>query len=163
MSVAKSRVQTVWLHVANSLVTRRWACILTINCSNSYFSDIGPIQQVWLWIRALKVNEWITAAIGRDCVKVKYCICEPHKHTAMVSAVFLKPICMSEGFPWRFIPGVTIVDTGTLSIWPLAVNTLTLYSTPRFRFSSMQEVSSGRTNSSKEFPRCPLVGLLVTL
>lgn len=38
------------------------------------------------------------------------------------------------------VPGVTIVDTGRLSWCSLAVNTLTLYSTPRLRFSRIQEL-----------------------
>lgn len=74
--------------------------------------------------------------------------------------VFDACVCM---LSWWLLPGVTIVDTGTLSKWPLVVNTLTLYSAPGLRLSSTQEVSSARTNSSREFPRWPLVGVLVTL
>lgn len=52
---------------------------------------------------------------------------------------------------------------GTLSKWPLVVKTLMLYSTPGYRLSSTMEVWSGGTNSSREFTRWPLVGVLVTL
>ncbi len=62
-----------------------------------------------------------------------------------------------------YLPGVKVVETGTLSMSSFTVNTLTLYSTPGLRFSNVHEFCPAFTNSSIEFPCCPLVGVQVTL
>lgn len=62
-----------------------------------------------------------------------------------------------------YLPGVTVVETGMLSMSSLTVNTLTLYSTPGLKFSNVHEFCPAFTNSSTEFPCCPLVGVQVTL
>lgn len=107
--------------------------------------------------------------VGTDTseLKVSWCwncwtIRKPELIMANTELKAINKCIMQQNILW-WLPCLTTVETGTLSEWSLVVNTLMLYSTPGLRLSNKMEVWSARTNSSREFPRWSLVGVLVTL